>query len=168
MGTFMKRDISSVAIKPYDLIGKGWFLITAGTPQDHNTMTASWGMTGVLWGKNVVCVAIRPQRYTFGYVDKGDTFTLSFFHEEHRRALSICGSKSGRDCDKEKEAGLTSVTVDGHLTYEEAYAFVACKKLYCQDIDPAMFIDPSLDNAHYPQKDYHRMFIAEITDLYVK
>ena len=27
----------------FSLIGKDWMLITAGTPQQCNTMTASWG-----------------------------------------------------------------------------------------------------------------------------
>ena len=69
-------------------------------------MTASWGGVGVIWGKDVVTAYIRPQRYTKEFVDANDTFTISFFPEEYRKALSLCGSVSGRDRDKIAEAGL--------------------------------------------------------------
>lgn len=35
----------------FSLIGDRWMLITAGTPDRCNTMTASWGGLGVLWRK---------------------------------------------------------------------------------------------------------------------
>ena len=41
-------------------IGKDWSLVTAGTADAFNTMTASWGGVGVLWNKNVV--------FTFTYI----------------------------------------------------------------------------------------------------
>ena len=31
---------------------------------------------------------------------KGGKVTLSFFPESCRKALQVCGSRSGRDCDK--------------------------------------------------------------------
>ena len=34
-----------------------------------NTITASWGGFGVLWGKNVAFIFIRPQRYTKEFVE---------------------------------------------------------------------------------------------------
>ena len=79
-------------------------LLTAGEKGNYNTMTVSWGMLGELWGKDMVTVFVRPQRYTYEFMEKYDNFTLSFFGSEYRRALSFCGSKSGRDFDK-AEAG---------------------------------------------------------------
>ncbi len=38
---------------PFELIGKGWMLITAEKDSKVNTMTASWGGFGVMWGKNI-------------------------------------------------------------------------------------------------------------------
>lgn len=43
------------------MIGKEWLLITAEKDGKANTMTASWGGVGVLWGKNVATLYIRPQ-----------------------------------------------------------------------------------------------------------
>ena len=37
---------------PFEMIGNQWMLITAQKPDGSvNTMTASWGGMGVLWGK---------------------------------------------------------------------------------------------------------------------
>ncbi|MEG1999357.1 MAG: flavin reductase family protein, partial [Bacteroidales bacterium] len=65
-----------------DLIGKEWMLITAGSEKNYNTMTVSWGSVGFLWGKPVVMVYIRPQRYTLQFIDREESFSLSFFSEE--------------------------------------------------------------------------------------
>ena len=81
-------------------------LITAGDRNGSNTMTASWGGVGIMWGKPVATAYIRPQRYTKEFVDDNEYFTLSFLPEEQRKALNICGSVSGRDVeDKWKKPG---------------------------------------------------------------
>ena len=61
---FREIKIEELQFNPFTKIGKEWLLITAGDEEKHNTMTASWGGVGVLWGKNVVTTYIRPQRYT--------------------------------------------------------------------------------------------------------
>ena len=50
-------------------------LITAGMKEKCNTMTASWGGLGVLWGGPVATVYIRPQRYTLEFVENSEFFT---------------------------------------------------------------------------------------------
>jgi len=146
---------------PFKLIGKDWMLITAGTPGSFNTMTASWGGLGVLWERKVAFCFIRPTRYTYEFIERSDTFTLSFFEEHHRKALSYCGSHSGRDTDKIKGAGLTPVKEGGFVYFDEARLVLACRKLYFQDISPGRFLDEKIDDM-YPQKDYHRMYVGEI------
>ena len=61
---FKEVDIKSLNFNPFTKIGSEWMLITAGGESGCNTMTASWGGLGVLWGKNVATCYIRPQRYT--------------------------------------------------------------------------------------------------------
>ncbi len=36
---------------------------------DCNTMTASWGGLGVLWNKPMATIYVRPQRYTFQFLE---------------------------------------------------------------------------------------------------
>ena len=74
-------------------------LVTAGTKEKFNTMTASWGGIGWLWNKPVAFVFIRPERYTYEFVEKNDYLTLSFLGEENKKIHAVCGSKSGRNIE---------------------------------------------------------------------
>lgn len=166
---FKEAAVESLQFNPFTKIGKEWMLITAGDEKKHNTMTASWGGVGIMWGKQVVTAYIRPQRYTKEFVDAEGLFTLSFYSEKYRNALNICGSKSGRDCDKEKEAGLTPMYVDGTTAFEEADMVFVCRKLYRQEMSPEYFTqDDGLDETWYPNKDYHVMYMAEIVKVLVR
>ncbi len=158
------KEISPLELNEsaFRLIGKEWMLITAGDMNGWNTMTASWGGMGELWFKPVVFTFIRPQRYTLEFLEKQPTFTLSFFDESQREKLSFCGANSGRDCDKAIGAGLTPFATDcGSVAFEEARLVLECRKLYFQDLNPDQFLVPELE-AHYSNKDYHRMFVSEV------
>ncbi|HSG68380.1 MAG TPA: flavin reductase, partial [Bacteroidales bacterium] len=149
-------------------IGYDWMLVTAGTKDDFNTMTAAWGGLGFLWNKPLAIIFIRPQRYTYGFVEKYDTFSLSFFGGKEKKALNICGTKSGRDIDKMKETGLIPlVSKTGNVYYEQAELVIDCKKVYYDDIDPSFFLEPSIAR-NYPKKDYHRMYFGFITNCIIK
>lgn len=165
---FKEIAIEDLEFNVFHKIGKEWTLITAGNKESHNTMTASWGGLGVLWNKNVATVYIRPQRYTKEFVDANDTFTLTFFDEKYRDALTICGRKSGRDGDKIKEAGLTPCAVDGTTAFEEANLVMVCRKLYVDEIKPENILHEEIDAKNYPQKDYHIVYIAEIEKVLVR
>lgn len=164
----MKRiDVKDIGQNVFSAIGAQWMLLTAGDKSACNTMTASWGGMGVLWGKNVVTVYVRPQRYTYEFMEKGDYFTVAFFGEEHREALKLCGSKSGRDVDKVRECGFTVAYGPGDAPYfQEAELVMVCKKLYFDDIEPGHFLDGDIDGKNYAAKDYHRMYIGEILEVY--
>lgn len=155
-------DPAQIEDNVFKLIGNDWMLITAGNPEKFNMMTASWGGMGVLWGKQVCFCFVRPQRYTYEFMEREDHFTLTFFTEEYRKALNLCGSKSGREMDKAAAAGLTPVAGEkGSVYFREARLVLECKKLYYQDLNPEHFLDISIER-NYPGKDYHRMYIGEI------
>ena len=103
------KEINAEEIKdnPFKLIGKDWMLITAEKDGRVNMMTASWGGVGILWGKNVATVYIRDSRFTKGFVDDGDHFSLCVLPEDYRKALGYSGKASGRDEDKVAGSGLT-------------------------------------------------------------
>lgn len=146
----------------FSLTGRDWFLLTAGTINSFNTMTAGWGGMGVLWNKNVCFVYVRPSRYTFEFMEKSETFTLCFFDEKYKKILSYCGSHSGREVNKAKETGITPEnTASGSVFFQEARMVIECRKIYYQDLDPAAFLDASIKN-NYTSKDYHRLYTGEI------
>ena len=159
----LPRDPTKLTDNVFELIGSDWMLITAGSREAFNTMTASWGGMGVIWGKNVCFCVVRPVRHTFQFMESSDRFTLSFFDDRFRKALSFCGSHSGRDVDKVKETGLAPVFGEEGVFFSQARLVLCCRKLYFQDVDPSHFTDPAIDPTHYPLKDYHRMYVGEIT-----
>ena len=162
---FLKIDPKALNFNVFSAIGDQWMLITAGTKERCNTMTASWGGLGILWGAPMATVYIRPQRYTKQFVDENESFTLSFFPEEYRKQLSLCGTKSGRDIDKVKECNFTVETENGAPYFAEADLVLVCMKAYWQDMDPTHFLDGEIDSKWYPEKDYHRIFIGEILEV---
>ena len=152
---------------PFQMIGKEWLLVAAEKAGKTNAMTASWGGVGIMWGKPVAYVFIRPQRYTKEFIDASDTFSLSVLGEEYHKTLSYFGTVSGRDEDKIAKSGL-QVAYDGATPYfQEAGTVMICRKLFAQYYDPACFIDKTCDETWYPEKDYHMMYIAEIEKVLV-
>lgn len=148
----------------FEMIGKDWMLITSGDELKYNTMTASWGGVGVLWNKNVVFAFVRPQRFTYEFLNDNDYFSCSFFCEEYRNALSYCGKYSGRDVDKAKECNLTPAFCENAPYFEEADTVIVCKKLYVQDMTEDCFVDKDLLK-NYSGDDYHRVFVGEIVKV---
>ncbi len=176
--SFKKINPNTIADNPFKLIGEDWMLITSADAEgnlvcgkDYNTMTASWGGVGVLWNKPVAYVFIRPQRHTFGFTERNDTMTLSFFGEEYRKVLSFCGSKSGREYDKAKECGLTPVAEEadrGRTVYfDEARLVLKVRPLYKEYLKKDGFLHEEPLKT-YAAGDFHMMYICEITDALVK
>ena len=163
MSELIKSDYSALSFNPFDKIGKEWMLITAGNKTGFNTMTASWGGMGVLWNKNVVYIFIRPQRHTLNFIDNSEYFSLSFFSEEYKKAHLLCGTKSGRDCDKVKETGLTPIFDENAPYFKEAETVLICKKLYRQQLSPDSVIDEKIFKEY--NNDYHFAFVGEITEV---
>lgn len=151
---------------PFELIDDDWFLLSAGDINSFNTMTASWGAMGVLWNKPVVFCFVRPQRYTYKFMESNTLFTMSFFDDRYRDALSLCGKVSGRQTDKMKATGLKPFeSPEGSIFYEQAKLMIECRKLYFSDITPENFLVDGIE-ANYPKKDFHRMYIGEIISCF--
>lgn len=151
---------------PFQMIGADWMLITARDGGQVNTMTASWGGLGVMWGKHVAYIAVRPSRYTKKFIDAADTFSLTFFDPSFRKKLAYLGAVSGRDEPKIPKSGLTVVLAGETPYFEEARLVLICRKIYHQVYDPAGFVDPTIKD-NYVDKDYHTFYIAEVTQVLV-
>jgi len=161
-----------ITIAPDDLVvpafpvwETSWLLLASGdfASRDYNCMTVGWGGFGVMWNKPMAMIVVRPTRHTFSFLDRYDTFTLSAFPDAYRKALSFCGSHSGREGDKAKAAGITAIASRAVASpgFEEAELIIECHIMYNQDFDPARFIDASIEK-NYPRKDYHRVYYGEV------
>ena len=165
MHTFQTYPIDLVEFNPFHKIGKEWALVTAGSKKKCNTMTVSWGGLGVLWGKNVAFIFIRDSRYTKEFIDQGDFFSLSFLDEKYRAALNYCGSHSGRNEDKFKEAGITPAYRHSIPYVDEANFVMFCKKMAAIPMPAETFTDAGIMKKWYADGDMHTMYVGEIIDL---
>ena len=145
MTDFTEIVPTAIRDNAFQAIGKEWMLITAGPLGGCNTMTASWGAWGELWNKPVAFCFVRPQRHTFGFMERAEWYTLSFFRAAHKQALEYLGTHSGRDGDKIAASGLAPVaTPFGTVTFGEARLVLECRKLYASDILRDSFVDTAL------------------------
>ena len=140
---------------PIRLIGDDWMLITAGTPEKFNSMTASWGGYG-MWKKPVAFILVNPARYTFQFLEKEEYCTLSFFDPaKYRNTLATTfGRKSGRDIDKVKESGFTPLQTNPGIAYAEARMIIVCKKTFSTNTDA--------------EGKSHKLYFGEIQSVWVR
>jgi flavin reductase (DIM6/NTAB) family NADH-FMN oxidoreductase RutF len=162
-------DPKQLIVKFVDIWKNQGMLLTSGDfKKGHfNTMTVGWGSLGVMWVKPFVQVVVRPTRYTYEFTEKYNNFTLCAFPKEYRKALTLLGTKSGRDSDKIKESDLIpreskEVSSPG---FAEANLIFECKKIYWDDFKPENFLHPNIDK-NYPQKDYHRIYFGEVLAIW--
>ena len=145
-----------------------WMLLAAGEnkPGGFNVMTVSWGGFGVIWNKPLAMVVVRPSRFTFEFMEKSDTYTLSSFSGEFKDQLTLCGTRSGRAMDKIEACGFKPVASSAVPApgFEEAELIIECRKMYYDDINPAHFLASHIEG-NYGGRDYHRMYFGEIVAI---
>ena len=167
---FKPLSLDNVKLAPFHKFDKEWALLAAGTRENLNAMTVSWGLFGTLWHKPVATVFARPQRYTREFLEREQYYTVSFFPAAYKKALAYMGQVSGRDEDKISKAEWTPVFDNevGAPYFEQAELVLVCRKLYTDDITPDRFIDASIPPELYPEKDFHRFYIGEVVEILQK
>lgn len=165
----MEREIrpEELSENVFDLIGNQWLLVAANDGEKSNAMTASWGSLGVMWGKPSAFIVIRPQRYTKEFLDRAQTFSLSILPGEKRELLNYMGTVSGRDEDKMAKSGLTERLVEGAPVFAESRLTLVCRKQFAGPMEESSFLDPSVVEKWYPQKDFHILYIGRIEKVIV-
>ena len=151
----------------FDLFAKKWALLTAGSIDHFNTMTIGWGGLGTLWGKSVVTVYVKPSRYTHGFIEDNDLFTVSFYPEEYRKDLGTLGKLSGRDTDKLAQTSLHAKETGGGVSFEEAEITLVAKKIYSQELDTAK-LPPEVVQRNYSTEAPHTMYVGVIVEIIEK
>ncbi len=152
-------------VKAHDLWANQWLLLTSGdyAAGDYNTMTVAWGSLGTMWGKPFAQIVVRFSRFTFEFTERYDSFTLSALPRDLKPALQLLGSRSGRDGDKIAESKLTPIasTQVASPGFDQAELIIECRKIYWDDMNPAHFLDPTIEK-NYGDRDYHRIYFGEV------
>jgi flavin reductase (DIM6/NTAB) family NADH-FMN oxidoreductase RutF len=158
-----------LSLRPFHQWDRGWFALAAGdfAAGRFNAMTVSWGSLGIMWSRPFVQAVVRPTRFTHGFTERYDSFTLCAFPEAFRGALNILGNKSGRDCDKVALSGLTPAACKfvASPAFAEAELVFECRKIYCSRIDPTGFLDPAIEG-NYSSGDYHRVYFGHVLRIF--
>lgn len=166
----LKKNINEYKLNAFNEIGNKWPILIAGDAKNgYNGMTVSWGGIGVIWGKNVAYLFVRESRYTYEFIEKSDSVTLSFLSDDYKDAKALFGSKSGRDLNKFEATGLhpcLDVDMSCYYVAEAEYCF-KMKKLYSVDL-PYESLDQDILDRYYPNGDMHRMYVCEIKQYLVK
>ena len=144
----------------------GAFLSVAGDAP--NTMTIGWAWIGWCWKKPVFAVVVRPQRHTYGLIQRAGEFTVSVptIHEMNRE-LAYAGRASGRDEDKFAGHGITAAPARhvGAPIIAECGLHYEMRTLLTQDMTGDR-MDAAVIARCYPARDFHTIFFGEILDCY--
>lgn len=151
---------------------RGAFLTVGGST--WNPMTIGWAQFGVVWSKPVVTVMVRKSRFTYDRMERTDVFTVSVPRAgECKKELGFCGSRSGRDVNKETDSGLSRLPAraGGADGVAECGAFFECRILQKQMLDLGT-LDPELRSKFYGANqaladgDPHMLYVGEVLAAY--
>ena len=176
--TTMKKEINVFQYAPHilDHLTHSGILVTAKVGSKVNPITIGWGTIGMQWGKPLFQAYIRESRYTKAMLDEAKEFTVNIPLEHTDRVkeiLAFCGTKSGRNCDKASELGLT--LVDGEKTaapaIKELPITLECKVIYSVRQD-ASAMPADVTGKYYPnwkddRNDVHSVYYGEIVAAYI-
>ncbi len=166
---FKKIDWKDIDDNLIRMIGKDWMLITAGSESNYNMMTASWGNMGWIWEKPMSIIYVRPQRHTYKYTELEDYYTISFYNDKSKESLKKMGALSGKNFDKMNYENLTPIiTPNTSVAFEEAYLILECKKVYRTILKESEFLDKTVVDDKYPDRDFHTVYYGEILNVWKK
>lgn len=168
-----KVDPAVLTPEVLSVFGTSNALLTAGDRSKCNTMTIGWCGLGRIWNVPACTVYVRPERYTYEFMERCGYFTVSVLPKAMKSTvLAYCGTRSGRDVDKFKECGLTVEYGEGDAPYIAGAEWaVVCRKLYAQDMVPAA-VCPAGEEVVLPSYGamggWHRMYIGQVVEAYQK
>lgn len=165
----MKDTFTNGIEEGMDNLFKHGAFFTAGDNDKANTMTVSWGSVGFMWKRPVFMALIRQTRYTKELLDKGNEFTISIpYGDELKKALGICGSKSGRDIDKEEVADIKFINAKKVSTPVVAGCnkYYECTVVFKQDMDLDNVSEDVKAKCYQDGETKHTLYFGEIVEQY--
>ena len=148
-------------------IPKGAFL-TVQAGKEKNVMTIGWALFGFVWRRPTMMVAVRNTRFTYGIIEKADSYTVSVPTSPMEKEIDLCGTRSGKNLDKFQECKFP--ILPGGKTQTPLLDIPGfhyeCRIIYKTPMDPKFLAGELI--AIYPQKDYHTLYFGEILACYRK
>ena len=152
------------------LHGEGAFLVVKDKKGKINVMTIGWAMVGVVWGKQMMTVFVRPQRFTHELIENAVSFSVCVPGAgKMKEELIFCGTSSGKMVDKIKQCDFSLV----QGKHKDNVLIDDCKLFYeCEIVEKAKMLPETLSKEiteeFYPNKDFHSIYFGEIKHCYVR
>jgi len=145
----------------------GLLLVSSDADGNPNVMTIGWAQLGIVWGKPIMSVFVRPSRFTYDRVDTTGDFTVNVPPAGMADVVQYCGTVSGRDEDKFVTRDLTVVPAKqvASSVIEECVLHYECSVVHKNDLDPST-LAPGIARSAYPDGDFHRVFFGEVVAVY--
>ena len=167
--------MSKSAIKLFDLwqetvdalTHEGLLLCSVGTDDQPNVMTIGWLTGGVVWGKPILTVLVRPSRFTYSRLEQVNEFTVNVLPATFADAIQHCGTASGRDGDKFAHTRLTPVAAQRVRVpiIEQGVVHYECRVVHTNEVIPAN-LTADIKASAYASGDYHRVYFGEVLAAY--
>jgi flavin reductase (DIM6/NTAB) family NADH-FMN oxidoreductase RutF len=126
-------------------------LVSCGeTEEEYNLITIGWTGT-VCTDPPMVYISVRPERHSFGIIQRTGEFVINLTTIELTRKVDWCGVRSGRDYNKFREMNLTpgpSKTIKAPIVMESPVN-IECRVTEVRELGT------------------HHMFLAEVTNIQV-
>ena len=148
------------------MCGEGVLCVVCDSNLSSNIITLGWGLIGPSYhGHPVFAIAITPQRYSWGLLEEVPEFVIAVPDDSLREAVHLCGTRSGRDIDKWKEAGLTPVPSLSVRppSIQECPINIECR-VYTRVVPPHFLLTPAPRKA--PADRQHTIYFAEVLGAY--
>jgi flavin reductase (DIM6/NTAB) family NADH-FMN oxidoreductase RutF len=148
----------------------GAFLVVKDKKGKVNVMTIGWAMIGVVWGKPMMTVFVRPARYTHELIENAVSFSVCVPNTgKMKEELAFCGTSSGKMVDKIKQCGLSLV----QGKHKDNVLIDDCKLFYeCEIVEKTKMLPETLSHEiteeFYPKKDFHSIYFGEIKHCYIR
>lgn len=152
--------------KNIEVLSKGAFLTTK-TGNKVNSMSIAWGSIGFMWGKPIFMVMVRPQRYTYGIIEKTNEFTVTIPYKKMNKEIEFLGKNSGKDINKLLELKIDTVEsekINTPILAVEGMHF-ECKVVYKTKMNEKN-LEEAIKRDKYPLEDYHTLYFGEIVSSY--
>ena len=159
MGTF---DLTQITIAQ---LGKNGLLLVAG--KQGNPMTIGWGTIGIIWGRPVFQVLVRPSRFTFGLMEETAEFTINVPTDSQKNEVLLCGTLSGRDTNKTDKCDFTLAKSEiVSVPYiRECPIHYECRTIHKNNVVNAQ-LDREIVAGSYKAGDYHTIYFGQILGVY--
>ncbi|HXL01570.1 MAG TPA: flavin reductase [Candidatus Atribacteria bacterium] len=162
-------EAGKIALETLENLG-GVFLVSQNKENLRpNVMTIGWLELGIVWGRPVITVLVRPSRYTFSLLEKNPFFVMSVPPLSWKKEIDFCGSTSGREVDKFSRWGFNPVNIGNFPVpaIGECEVALGCEIIQKTRVEAGSF-SASILNRFYPQDDYHFIYFGEIKESWSK